>query len=305
MIGRRGVAGAAGALLALSLAACGSSSADAPPGSIAVLASTNVYGDIVEQLAGQLSASKVSVTSIITDPSADPHSYEASTRNQLAISRADLVIENGGGYDDFVDRLRESAGGDATVINAVDVSGKPKTDSLNEHVWYDFPTVEKVAGRITEFLAAHDKRDASTYRANARAFLGQLHALESDEAAVNKGAGGAAVAITEPVPLYVLEACGLVDATPPAFSRSVEEETDVAPRILQDTLALFSGHRVKALVYNEQTGGAATDKVIAAAKQNSIPTVPVTETLPSGKTYLNWMRDNVSAIAGAVGVALN
>ena len=302
MSARRHVAAAVIAL-ALSLAACGSSSA-APPGSVSVVASTNVYGDIAEQLAGKLSGTKVVVASIITDPSTDPHAYEASTRNQLAISRADLIIENGGGYDDFVDRLRESAGGDATVINAVHVSGKPQNDALNEHVWYDFPTVEKVVDRIEQALIAHDKADAATFRANATAFLAQLHKLEADEAAVKRLVGGTGVAITEPVPLYLLDACGIVNRTPPQFSRAVEEETDVAPRILQQTLALFSGHQVKALVYNEQTGAAATDKLIAAAKDNNIARVPVTETLPAGKSYLSWMHDNLFAVAAALGAEI-
>jgi zinc/manganese transport system substrate-binding protein len=304
MTGRGVVAAAAGAVLVASLAACGSSTA-APPGSIAVVASTNVYGDLVRDVAGRSAGHKIQITSIITDPSVDPHSYEASTRTELAISRADLIVENGGGYDDFVDRLRESAGGGASLINAVGVSGKPQTGSLNEHVWYDFPTVEKVVGRIADFLAAHDKKGAAGYRANARALIGRLHALESEEAALKKAVGGARVAITEPLPRYLLDACGLVDRTPPEFSRAVEAGTDVAPRVMQDTLDLFSRHVVRALVYNEQTAGAATDKVIAAAKGNDIPTVPVTETLPAGRTYLEWMHDNLAAIAGALRASLN
>jgi len=301
---RRGIAGATGALVLLSLAACSSSAGGAPPGSISVVASTNVYGDIVEQLVGKLSGTKVVIASLIDDPSTDPHAYEASTRNQLAISRADLIIENGGGYDDFIDRLRESAGGDATVINAVDVSGRQQNDALNEHVWYDLPTVQKVADRVEQFLIAHDRADAATFRANATAFGAQLRKLQADEAAVRRLVSGNGVAITEPVPLYLLDACGLVNRTPAQFSRAVEEGTDVAPRVLQQTLALFSQHQVKALVYNEQTGGAATDKVVAAAKENNVATVPVTETLPAGKTYLTWMHDNLFAVAAALGAQI-
>ena len=112
---RRLTALISGTCLAL-LAGCGSSSdsdndgsASASPAAasaVPVVASTNVYGDIVKQIGGD----KVAVTSIISDPDQDPHSYEANTQNQLTLSKAKVVIENGGGYDDFVDRMLKSSG---------------------------------------------------------------------------------------------------------------------------------------------------------------------------------------------------
>jgi zinc/manganese transport system substrate-binding protein len=292
--------------LALSLASC-ASSAGPPPGSISVVASTSVYGGIVEQLAGRLAGGKVQITSIISDPSADPHSYEANTRTQLALSRADLIIENGGGYDDFVDTMRNSAGTHATVLNAVDISGTRATSGgqLNEHVWYDLPTAEKVAARIAGFLIAHDRADAGLLRANEQRFIAGLHALESREAAIRRADSGAGVAITEPVPLYLLSACGLVDRTPVQFRKAVEDETDVAPRVLQQTLALFSAHQVRLLAYNEQTTGPQTQEVLSAAKANHVPAVAVTETLPGGKTYLSWMAGNLQAVAAALNQLTN
>ena len=84
-------------------AGCGSSAGDvtSAPGMVSVVTSTNVYGDIVRQIAG----GKATVTSIISDPSQDPHSYQASTKVQLKLSKAKPVVENGGGYDDFVDQM--------------------------------------------------------------------------------------------------------------------------------------------------------------------------------------------------------
>jgi zinc/manganese transport system substrate-binding protein len=285
------------------LAGCGSSadSADAKSTSakVPVVASTNVYGDIVRSIG----ADKVDVTSVISDPDQDPHSYEADTQNQLALSKAKVVVENGGGYDDFVDRMLKSGHNDsAQVINAVRVSGKtaPKGGELNEHVWYDFPTVARVADRISAALAKADPADASAFRKNATAFKAELTPLEAKEARIKKEHGGAAVAITEPVPLYMTEASGLVNKTPAAFSEAIEEGDDVSPRILQESLALFSGGKVKVLVYNEQTSGPQTEKSEAAAKAAGIPVVPVTETLPKGKDYLGWMTANVDALASAL-----
>jgi zinc/manganese transport system substrate-binding protein len=291
---------AAGMVGLLPLAACGGSTA-APAGTISIVTSTSVYGDIVAQLAGPLAADKIRITSLISDPSTDPHSYEASTRTELAISRADLIVENGGGYDDFVDTLRSAAGADAPVVNVVDLSGFDSADGgLNEHVWYDFPTIEKFAKRISRFLIAHDRADAAAFRHNARSFLTRLGELEAIAARIKRMHEGDGVAITEPVPLYLLQACGLVNRTPAAFSRSVEDDTDVAPRVLQDTLALFSAHSVQLLAYNDQTSGSQTDAAIAAARHHGIPTVAVGETLPAGQSYLSWMRGLLTQISAAL-----
>lgn len=265
---------------------------------IPVVASTNVYGDLARRIGG----AKVRVTSIISDPAQDPHSYEAGTRNQLALSKAEVVIENGGGYDDFVDRMLKSAGSSPDVINAVEVSGKtaPKGGELNEHVWYDFPSVAELADRIASALGKADPADAATFTENARDFVRLLRPLERKEARIKAEHGGEAVAITEPVPLYMIEASGLRNATPAEFSEAIEEGDDVSPRTLRSTLALFTGKKVEALVYNEQTSGPQTEKAERAAEAAGIPVVPVTETLPTGKDFLAWMTANVDALASAL-----
>ncbi len=299
-----------GALLAMTtlLAACSSSSSTAgsavSSGSassgaaltpIDVVASTDVWGSIVSAIGG----SHVNVSSIISDPSADPHSYEANARNQLAISRAAFIIENGGGYDDFVDRMVSSAGSKATVINAVDVSGYTGAD-LNEHVWYDFPTVDKVAAKITAALTADDPANGPEFAANAAAFADRVAKLQLQELGIKAKSAGVGVAITEPVPLYMLTASGLTNKTPAAFSEAIESDSDAPASAVAQTIALFDDRQVKALVYNEQTTGPQTQLVLAAAKKNGIAVVPVTETLPAGTDYLGWMGANLDAIAKAV-----
>ncbi|MFF7374788.1 metal ABC transporter solute-binding protein, Zn/Mn family [Streptomyces massasporeus] len=285
------------------LAGCGNSSdsadAKSAPARVAVVASTNVYGDIARRIGGD----RVDVTSVIGDPDQDPHSYEADPQNQLALSKAKVVIENGGGYDDFIDQMLKSGHHDsADVINAVDVSGRtaPEGGELNEHVWYDFPTVAKVADRISRALTEADPGDATAFEKNTTAFEAKLAPLRAREAQIKKAHGGEGVAITEPVPLYMLEASGLVNRTPQEFSEAIEEGDDVSPRVLRESLALFSGERVKALVYNEQTSGPQTEKAEAAAKAAGIPVVPVTETLPRGEDYLGWMTANLDALASAL-----
>ena len=113
------VSAALAAASVLALAGCAgatpgsSGSSAAADGKVQVVASTNVYGDIAAAIGGD----RVDVTSIISSTAQDPHSYEASAKDQLTISRAGLIIENGGGYDSFMDGLLE--GSEARVIDAV------------------------------------------------------------------------------------------------------------------------------------------------------------------------------------------
>lgn len=272
------------------------SGASGAPASVQVVASTNVWGDVVEQVGGE----HVSVLSLISDPSADPHSYEANPQNQLALSKATLVVENGGGYDDFVGSMMTSTGGSATVVDAVEVSGY-SGDEVNEHVWYDLPTVQKVAAAIAENLGTADPSHAAAYQANAAAFSGKIDELIAQQQRIKDAHGGSPVAITEPVPVYMLAASGLEDLTPDEFSEAIEQETDVPADVLQQTLALFPDKKVDALVYNSQTSGPQSDAVLQAAKDNGVAVVAVTETLPAGQDYLGWMGSNLTALDTALG----
>ncbi|WP_348789530.1 zinc ABC transporter substrate-binding protein [Leifsonia sp. NPDC080035] len=285
------------ATTAIALAGC-SSGASGDDAKVRVVASTNVYGDIATTIAGDA----VDVTSLMKDPAQDPHSFEASAQSQLAVSKADILIENGGGYDDFMDTLRTGAKNDsATVLNVVDLSGKKPVDGeLNEHVWYDIPTIGKLTDALVTALSKADPAQKTTFEKNAGAFTAKLDALGKRTAELKTRYAGEGVAITEPVPLYLLEAIGLENRTPEKFSEAIEGGNDVSPVVLQETLRLFSGHRVKLLAYNEQTSGPETEKVLAAAKQADIPVVPVTETLPSGKDYTSWMNANLDAVAAAL-----
>jgi zinc/manganese transport system substrate-binding protein len=304
MHGPRLLAPAALAAVALALTACsGAASGATRPstaGKVDVVASTDVWGSVAKAVGGD----HVAVTSIIDDPAKDPHEYQASARNQLAISQAELVIDNGGGYDDFVTKMVRAAKQHPTVVTAADVSSRdrhPSGGEFNEHLWYDFPTVQKVADRLADAFAKADRKDAADFHANAKSFDAKLAGLEAREAELKSTYAGTPVAITEPVPLYLLDAIGLDNVTPEKFSEAVENDSDVAPAVLMQTLDLFRDRKVELLVYNEQAGGPQTQSVVDAAKKNGAQIVPVTETLPGGKNYLEWMTANLDAIGKALG----
>jgi len=296
-----------GALLVLGLVAACSSEADGSPApsggagdGLTIVASTNVWGDVAAQVAGDLAH----VTSIIDTAAADPHSYEASARVQLELARADLVIVNGGGYDDFAAQMLGALDDAPPVIEAVDLlvtDAGTRDDELNEHVWYDLPTVRAVADEIASRLATIEPAEAGTFEANAAAFTDRVAGLEDRAAAIAAAAGGAGVAVTEPVPLYLVAAAGFTDRTPPEFSESIEEEVDVPPAVMHEMLDLVSSSgEVAFLVYNEQTTGPQTDQVLAAARDAGVPVVSVTETLPEGEDYVSWMASTLDAFEQAL-----
>ncbi|WP_182047314.1 metal ABC transporter solute-binding protein, Zn/Mn family [Curtobacterium sp. ME26] len=292
------VAGAA----ALVLTGCATSSSGSGSGSddgtVRVVASTNVYGSIAKTVGGD----DVEVTSILDDPSQDPHSFESSARTQLAVSRADLLIENGGGYDDFMTTLAKASGTKADTIDVVELSGLDAGGDaeFNEHVFYDYPTMVKLVADVEQRLTKLDSAQADTFERNAKALTSKLDDLESQTAAAKEEVDGQKVSYTEPVPGYLFDAMGLDNVTPEAFSEAIEEGDDVPPAALNDTLRLFSEKQVKLLAYNEQTSSPETEQVKQAADQAGIPVVGVTETLPKGEDYVSWQQANIDAIQGAL-----
>jgi zinc/manganese transport system substrate-binding protein len=280
----------------LALAGCGPDSGpSAADGKVAVAASTNVWGSVASAVGGD----RVSVDSLIDDASADPHAHPDKPEDATVLAGADLVVYNGGGYDDFFTKLIDGTGTDAKQVDAFALSGHG--DGANEHVWYDLPTVKKVADRIAADLSAIDPDHKAMFAANAKRFGTEVDALAAAAERAGAAEPGAKVVATEPVAHYLLESAGLTDATPTEFSEAIEEETDPPVAAVAKTTDLITGKRVAVLVANAQTQTAITDSLIESARESGIPVVTVTETLPPGVTsYVEWMTKQVDAIAGAL-----
>ncbi|MFK0245311.1 metal ABC transporter solute-binding protein, Zn/Mn family [Amycolatopsis azurea] len=292
------------AVLALGATACASSdkasagsgsqnASAADPGGekIKVVASTDVWGSVVTAVGGD----KVEVTSIIHDPSADPHSYETTASDAIAAKNAKLTLSNGGGYDEFFSKLADQAAG-AQKLVAVDIAA---TGNENEHVWYSLPGVEKIADQVAAKLGEIQPASKDAFTANATAFKGKTQELLTKVSGL--GASGGKVVATEPVAHYLLESAKVTDATPPAFAEAVEAEQDVPAAALNQVKQLISGKQVKALINNAQTTTPVTQQVVGDAKTAGIAVVDVTETLPQGVTdYIAWMTKAVDGLAGAL-----
>jgi zinc/manganese transport system substrate-binding protein len=278
---------------------------------ITVVASTNVWGDIAKSIGGD----RVQVVSIIDDFSQDPHSYEASARDQLAVNGADLIVANGGGYDPFMDVLAKAAGNENVVyayladeLAAEDKQAKEDDghdhnhdhSDGNEHVWYDFHVVEDFASRLAAQLAALDPEYSTLFSDNLVVFQGEIEILEDRMAAVSGKYSGASFVASEPVANYLLIELGLKDLTPKSFSQAIEEELDVSPKDLLDIQNLLKAKSVDVFVVNPQTGSVQIDGLVELAKQNGTAIVELSELLPAGSNYYEWMDLNIANLEAAL-----
>ena len=286
---------------------------DEPFAGLTIVSSTNVWGDVASSVGGDL----VQVVSIIDSFSQDPHSYEASARDQLAVNDADVVVANGGGYDSFIDTLAEAAGNSNVIYAYLPEEGEEEDHAAeeedhateedghdhdhdhahgNEHVWYDFHVVEDFATRLADQLKTLDPDNAAQYTANLEEFLVGIESLEERAAAVAGSVSGAKVISSEPVADYLLAELGLTNITPESFSQAIEEELDVSPADLLEIQNLISSNSVDLFVVNIQTGSVQIDALVELAETNGVAVIQVSELLPEGLGYLAWMEQNISAI---------
>ncbi|MFT4234743.1 MAG: zinc ABC transporter substrate-binding protein [Microbacterium sp.] len=271
-----------------------------------IVASTSVYADLASSLVGDAA----DVTAIVDSASADPHEYEATAQDQLAVKNADIVIDNGGGYDHYIDDMLENT--DVTdVYTAVEYSddwpGDDQADAdgevegFNEHMWYSQATMVKLIDALATDLEKQLPDSADDITANATTLTDSLKDLEDQLGDIAAAHTGDTVFMTEPVGGYLTEAAGLTNATVDGFAEAVEEEQDVPPATLLAATDAIKNGEIDVLIANTQTGGSETTAVVDAANDAGVPVIQYSETLPDGDTYVSWMQSNIDALADALG----
>ena len=281
--------------VALVAAACGPA-VGARPGTVAVVAGENQYGDVVAQVGGP----DVTVYSVDSNPNTDPHSYEATPAVAARIAAAGLLVENGAGYDAFVDHLAAaSPSSQRRVIDVATLVGAP-ADLANPHLWYDPTVMGRVAGAVAADLAALQPAHAATFEANASRFVASLQPWQQEIAAFKAAHAGATAAVTEPVADDLLTAMGVDVATPFSFQADVMNGVDPSPQAVAAEEARLRAGGVQVFCYNAQVVDDLTRAVRAAAVAAGVPVVGVYETMPRGFTYQSWMLAETKAVAAAV-----
>ena len=283
--------------LAVGVAGCGSATASAGKGQIVAVGAENEYANVISQIGGRY----VAVSAIESNPNTDPHTFEASPSVASTVSAARLVVQNGVGYDTFMNKIESaSPSSSRKVIDVQTLLGLPDS-TPNPHLWYAPRTMPAVAAALVRDLSAIEPTHAGYFAANAKRFDASLEPWYQALKQFAARYPGTPVATTEPVGDYMLQAAGTVNMTPFQFQADIMNGVDPAPQDVTLQNGLFSGHRVKVFLYNQQVTDSLTESFLANAKQDGIPVVGVYETMPTpGYDYQSWMLAEIHALQKAV-----
>jgi len=284
-------------VLVIPVASCSRSGSAATGGRPNVVAAENVWGSIAAQLGGD----RVTVTSIIDNPNADPHDYEPTTEDARAMAAANLVIENGVGYDPWAQRL----------IDANPVSGRRVLDvgtlvgvttDGNPHRWYSPSDVQQVIDAITLEYTKLDPADASYFDRERSTFqttgLAQYHALISE---IKAKYGGTPVGASESIFALMAPALGLNLITPPSFLTAISEGSEPTAADKATIDHQISSHEIEVYVYNSQNATPDIQRQIDEATAANIPITTIAETLfPAGATFQAWQVAQLRTLAAAL-----
>jgi len=272
------------------------SSTTSSSGVIHVVAAENFWGSLITQLGG----TRVSVTSIVSDPNADPHEYESNTGDAIAIANAQLVIINGAGYDTWAQQLIASSNTPHQVVLNVQELVNQTVDA-NPHFWYSPTYVNETVKAMYQDLVSIDPSHASYYTQQYDALKASLAEYNGRIAEIKQQFGGVKVASTENIFVYLANAAGLDVVSPPAFMEAVAEGNDPPAQSIVQFDQLITNGTVKVLVYNEQTVTPLTQSTEALASQHNIPIVPVTETIqPPDVSFQVWMNAQLIILQNAL-----
>lgn len=289
---------------------------EGPTGVIAVATSTNVWASVIELIGGDW----VEVSAIITDPLQDPHSYEATVRDQLAISDAELVVANGGGYDEFMEVLLAATEGDKLFLELVEgghshtedadahdgetaqESETHQDDHSNEHIWYDLELVAEAAEDIAEAIIELRPEAFESVMVSYDVFISELDNLEIRVQALRGHSPPPPPVIAlEGVGNLMLEHGGFENITPDALADAIEEEREVPAAALDQARSLLESGVAGLLVVNAQMLDQVSQSLIETANENDIPVVTLSELIPDPEDdYLDWMAKVIDQLQQAV-----
>jgi zinc/manganese transport system substrate-binding protein len=289
-----------GVTAAALLAGCGSGGFAGAGGRIPAIGAESQYADVISQVGGRY----VHAIAIQSNPNTDPHTFEASPSVAAEVSEARLVVQNGLGYDGYMEKLEAATGGvgpdsSRKVIDVQKLLGLPDS-TPNPHLWYKPQTMPALAAAVARDLSAIAPAHAAYFKANAARFDAALTPWIAALQRFRARYGGAPVATSEPVADYMLEAAGVHILTPFSLQAAITNGTDPSPQDVTYQDSLFSERKVKAFLYNQQVTDPLTEAFSKEASGNGVPVVGVYETMPTGYSYQSWMLAELKALERAI-----
>ena len=258
-----------------------------------ITTTVNTYNEPVKSIVGN----RFKVESIIKSVNVDPHSFSPSTNNSKQIADSKLIVANGLGYDDWVNKMVAANSQQKNLIDFGNVL-KLKNGS-NEHIWFSISNMKKLSKAIYDHMARVDVNSKNYYYGNYKKYLNKLNQLSDREKSIKKYSQGKEVLVTEPLPDYLLKDLG-VKVVDNHFALAIEENTDPSIKDVNNMEKGMKNHDVDFIVVNKQVTSSIITKMVNTAKQNHIPIVYLTETLPTDLGYYDWMSGNLNQIEKVV-----
>jgi ABC-type Zn uptake system ZnuABC Zn-binding protein ZnuA len=149
---------------------------------VTVLCTTTIVGDVVREIAGD----DVSVT-VLMPVGADPHAFQASPRDAIAVEAADLVFLSGAGLEGSLTPLLQAARGQVVDLSSglalrqheEKAAASPSEEGgVDPHVWFDPRNVAAWSETIAQAFAEIDPANALRYRARADAYREDIRDLD-------------------------------------------------------------------------------------------------------------------------------
>lgn len=277
-------------------------SADGKDSGLLVLASTDVYASLAQEIVGNTA----DVEAIVDSPAMDPHSYEATPQDRLKVEEADVLIANGGGYDPFITQLADAAKKADAVYQLISGenwhSHEFDGNYENEHIWFDLSRMSEFVTDFGHHMGERTTGNAELYAQNAKNLAERIDELDDRNRSI--AADGLSYSATEPVSGFLLQDAGFQDLTDDEFLSAVEHGDDVSPRLFSESLDLITTGEVDLLSYNMQTETNQSLRIREAAEENSVAILEFSETLPeAGISYTEWMEsaiEDVEDVAGSL-----
>lgn len=255
---------------------------------ISIMTTTNVYADIAQNVVGKYGTAQA----IIKNPNADPHDFEPTTNDAKALSNADIVVANGLGYDNWMNKLASSVDKEPVLVGE-DLMKLKKGD--NPHIWFDLTMPTKYVNYLVEKLGKKDPRHANYYRDNGQKYLRKIARIQKSVSQID-GKSSKPVYVSEPVFDYALEAANLKVADQD-FEQAIQNNTDPSPATIQAMSKGIKQHKIAFFVANSQTSSSTVNNFIKLAKDEQIPVIKVRETIPAKTSYLEWMTESYQKLA--------
>lgn len=274
-------------LLALIMTACSNKQSTSQSDKISIVTTTNVYSDIAKNIVGKYGTA----TAIINKSSVDPHDFEPTTADAKKLTKANIIVANGLGYDSWMNKLAKSANKKPVLVGE-DLMGLKKGD--NPHIWYNLNMPTKYVDYLVKRLSKLDKKHAAYFKANGEKYLAKVDKIK--KLVKNNKDNKKPVFVSEPVFDYALQEAGY-KVGDKDFEEAIENGTDPSPKMINKMNAEIKEDKIAFFVNNTQASSSTVKAFVKLAKKNNIPVLNVRETIPNNTTYLAWMRENYQKLA--------